>query len=101
MCSYDSFNACLHGKELMEVKGAKALNPVNGNDEREEVIIQIKDLPEGTEYFDQVHFMPTVKGSKYFENGNLKECTYVDVAAWTVFEVLASAQAFDIKAKAK
>lgn len=62
MCSYDnSFNACLHGKELMEVKCAKALNPVNGNDEREEVIIQIKDLPEGTEYFHQVHLMPTVK----------------------------------------
>lgn len=61
MCSYDSFNACLHGKELMEVKGAKAFNPVNGNDEREEVIILIKDLPEGTEYFDQVHLMPTVK----------------------------------------
>ena len=91
------------GNVLLNSKGVASENPTKGDGTWEEVIVKITGVPEGTAYFEQIHLMPggNVKGSSFFEGGKLKDNAYFDVAAWAVFENLASAQAYDLKAVAK
>ena len=91
------------GEVLLNSKGASALNPAKGDETWEEVIVKFNALPDGTACFDQIHLMPAgnVKGASFYEGDTLKGNAYIDVAAWAVFENLASAKAFDLKAAAK
>lgn len=91
------------GEVLKNSAGVTSLNPTKGDESWEQIIVKVTGVPEGTAYFDQIHLMPAgnVKGSSYYVDGKLKDNAYFDVAAWAVFENLASAQAFDLTTAAK
>ncbi len=75
-----------------------------GSGEWEEIIVKVTDFPSEAVNSTQIHLMfagYNIKGSAYYENGQLKGDAYFDVAAWAAFPNLASAEAFDLKAAAK
>jgi hypothetical protein len=80
-----------------------AISKTLGNGEWEEIIIKFPKLPEGMTGFKQMQLRPagTIMGSTFFENGVLKvENCYIDVAGWAVFTNLASAESYDLLARA-
>ena len=87
------------GEKVIAYPVGYAVVPTVGNGEWEEVIIKVLNVPDTVVTTSQLHIYyagENTKGSGYFKDGVFNGAKF-DVAAWAVFENLASAQSFDLK----
>ena len=80
--------------------GGTALTSTKGKGEWEEVIVKISGIPSNVASTSQLHinYGSSKTATTFFKDG-VTDAKF-DIAGWAVFENLASAQAFDLKAAA-
>ena len=80
-----------------------AVNATVGNNEWEEVYVEVRGFKEGSATCSQIHVVfggASKRGDAYFKDGVLQGNPNFDVAAWGIFPNLASAKAYDLKTAA-